>query len=244
VSSRINVAHTVSVFLVAWLLALPARAQMGPVQQVPAGPCVLAGSSVNFCIAPAQNGYWMTGNLTFQGKQDMLQVPAVYAGSIEIGDIRDSAGIAASERGILLRGTTTVLIGLVGRAKIPLSQEASITTEGEETTDSAGVAVVPLDVDFLRMANTDPALNGGYRVKLTATGPEGVYWDRRVSTPTQFVVRSFSGRRAEFVYEVTAAVSAKAEEAHQSLRAAPDRDVDNELRVESTTELIRRNLFP
>ncbi len=221
------------------LLALPAFAQT----HVADGPCIneltLAGSTVKLCIAASGDAYAMTGPLVFRGEKDFVMAPGGYFGTAVLGDPRDGTGIMiAPNAPIMIQGNMLVRVNDFYIAQVPLSKDANVTMRARGETDDTGVAVVVIKSDFLHLANTDRAEKGDYVVSLTARGPETVYWDEDASTPSQFVVRSVSGKRAKFVYEISAVIAKAKLKTGTQLKPVIDFEKDTILRVERTKEFI------
>lgn len=165
----------------------------------------LQTASASLCTSPSQRGFWMTGPLVLRGSGDFVQAPGGYFGSAELGDPRDGAGLAvAPSEGIYVRGPMSVAVGSFSRARVAIAETATILLEGDGATDSVGRAVIVFSSGQLRLMNSDRSSGGGYHLHLTSIGPESVYWDRTASTDTYAVVRSASGRRAQFIYLLSA----------------------------------------
>lgn len=208
-------------FLLFVLLALPLRGQTPTVFQlqgrltplaVATDPCTNAVplylsadvfQKSKICASSDDSAYQVSADWYVTGA--FKASSARIYGAFSAFDPTTGAGFGTTGTGAELDGRLLIRPqGSLFAASPMLTPHARVTADGDDTTDSVGVAVVTLDSMFLNFANTDPATGGGYLVHLTATSAESVYWDRAASTSSYFVVRTVSKRATGFTYTVTA----------------------------------------
>jgi hypothetical protein len=172
------------------------------------GPGHTGGEFANSKFCASRDGaiYDLASSLDVAGT--LFATEMVVDGRFTAGDPREGIGMTLTESALLVQGQLGVRAkGTLFFADVVVGSSGQVMTSGSGETASNGVAVILFDLAFIRIVNR----SANYLVVVGAAGPEAVYWDDASSTPTSFVVRSISGKRARFTYIVVAAAATPAQ---------------------------------